>query len=60
MNRDKCYDDGESKEYCDLVFLDELESLSYAWLAPQEMHNAYSWFRKDGQVNGWVNFGEEI
>ncbi len=57
---DKCYDSGRDNEYCDRRFIRELEILSYEQLAPQEMHNAYSWFRKDGNVGGWSNFGDEI
>ncbi|MES9856903.1 MAG: hypothetical protein ABW166_09910 [Sedimenticola sp.] len=56
---DKCYESGKSKDYCDEYFVAELEELSYQHLAPQEMHNAHSWFRKDGWLGGGINLLDE-
>lgn len=58
---DRCYgDENKSKTTCDREFLNELEYLSQSRLAPQRMHNAYSFFRKDGQITGWVRFTDEF
>ncbi|MCY4229130.1 MAG: hypothetical protein OXF20_15860 [Gammaproteobacteria bacterium] len=57
---DRCYGDGyKSKTYCDREFLDELEYLSQDRLIPQRMLNAHSYFRKDGRIEGWVQFIHE-
>lgn len=58
-DHDKCYDSGNSKAACDNQFLGDLERLSDQRLAPQRMYNAYSWFRKSGQIEGWFKFSDE-
>ncbi|GEM_PF-4527320 len=59
-DHDKCYGSSEEKRKCDRKLVKELERLSYEQLAPLRMHNAYSWFRRDGYVGGWVQFTDEI
>lgn len=57
---DMCYDSGRNKRSCDRQFQEELEDLSYDYLAPQAMANAHSWFKKDGQLVGFINLGSEL
>lgn len=57
---DKCYDSGQSKQSCDADFIYRLEFLSYNQLAPQDMYNAYDYFKKDGYVSGWFNLAGEF
>lgn len=58
-DHDRCYDRGEAQSTCDDEFLGDLERLSDQQLAPRRMHNAYSWFRRDGRVEGWIKFSDE-
>lgn len=58
-DHDKCYDSGKGKATCDDEFLRDLERLSEQRLAPRRMYNVYSWFRRDGRVEGWFKFSDE-
>ena len=59
-NHDKCYGKGISEELCDLEFVAELEKLSREQLAPRRMHNAHSWFRRDGFLGGSIKVEDEF
>lgn len=59
MVHDKCYESGKSKSACDRQFVQKLERLSRRRLAPQEMANAHSWFRRDGWVGGFISLKSE-
>ena len=58
---DRCYEEGKkSRDSCDSAFIRELSRLSRTRLAPQRMHNAYSYFQRDGRIDGWIQFVDEV
>jgi len=57
---DKCYEISENRMSCDDEFTRELRRLSVSTLAPRELHNAHSWFTRDGWVGGNIGLSAEL